>query len=115
MEIEKKQPFTEENIQKLLNDYAWHRKTLTDVANHFNSMAEEFYKDKITEKGVIVPYEKANSRHKLLALEVGESIYTECEHYKNRTKSHAFRLSHSHGMKFSTLRKGDGWRTWRIK
>jgi hypothetical protein len=106
-------PFNKENIQKLFY-YGWHRKTLAEVANILNNIAEEFYKDKIEAKGVIVPYEKASSRHKLLALELGESIYTECEHYKNRTKSHAFRLQKSHGMKFSTLRRGDGWRTWRI-
>jgi hypothetical protein len=108
-------PFNEGNTQTVLHDYAWNRKTLEEVANILNGIAEDFYKDKIEAKGVIVPYEKATTRHKLLAMELGESIYTECEHYKNRTKSHAFRLKKSHGMKFSTLRRGDGWRTWRIK
>jgi hypothetical protein len=108
-------PFTEDNIQMLLHDYAWHRKTLEQVASMLNSIAEEFYKHRITEKGVISPYDKASSRHKLLALEVGESIYTEDEYYKNRTRIHGFNLSKSHGMKFSTLRRADGWRTWRIK
>jgi hypothetical protein len=108
-------PFIGKNIQNLLYDHAWHRKTLEEVADILNNMAEEHYKDKIMEKGVIVPHEKASSKVKLLTLNVGESIYTECEQYKNRTKSHAFRLSKTHGMKFSTLKKGDGWMTWRIK
>jgi hypothetical protein len=107
--------FTEKNIQNLLYDHAWHRKTQNEVADILNNMAEEHYKDKIMEKGVIIPHEKASSKAKLLALNVGESIYTECEQYRNRTKSHAFRLSKQLGMKFSTLKKGDGWMTWRIK
>lgn len=110
-----KQPFTVENLYTILNEYAWNRITLTEVADSLNGMAENFFRYEITGKGVIMPYTKSNIRQQLLHLEIGESIYTEDEHYRNRTKSQANRIMLDFGYKYSTLKNGNGWRTWRLK
>jgi hypothetical protein len=113
--MKENKPFTEHDIPQLLNDYASYKKKMQEVANILKDIAEEFYKDKIINKGVITPYKKTEIKDKLLSLKVGETIYTEDVSYRDRTKNHASIISKSHGMRFSTLKHGNGWMTWRVE
>lgn len=114
MTEENQKPFSVENVQKELYKLHQVSDSLPVLVENLNKIAYEFYKDRIVDKGVIVPYSKSTIRQELLHLEVGESIYTEDEHYRNRTKSQANRIRLDTGKKFSTLKNGNGWRTFRI-
>lgn len=107
-------PFYVHNVLKELDQFHQEEISFSKLVENLNEIAYKFYKDRIVDKGVIVPYSKSTIRQELLHLEVGESIYTEDEHYRNRTKSQANRVRLDTGKKFSTLKNGNGWRTFRI-
>lgn len=114
MTEEQQKPFNESLVDEQLLKYNYGQISFSKLVENLNEIAYEFYKDRIVNKGVIVPYSKSTIRQELLHLEVGESIYTEDEHYRNRTKSQANRVRLDTGKKFSTLKNGNGWRTWRL-
>jgi hypothetical protein len=109
------QAFTEHDIPQLLNDYASYKKKMQEVADILNDIAEEFYKDEIINKGVVTPYKKTEIKDKLLSLKVGEAIYTEDVSYRDRTRNHASIFAKILGMRFSTLKHGNGWMTRRVE
>ena len=113
-EILKPKPFYVYSVHEQLDLLHQEKISFSKLVENLNQIAHDFYKDKITEKGIIVPYNKSTIRQKLLHLEVGESIYTEDEHYRNRTKCEGNRIRINTAKKFSTLKNGNGWRTWRI-
>lgn len=115
MTEEQQKPFNVVNAGEQLGLIEHDLISIHDFVENLNQIAYNFYKDRIVDKGVIVPYSKSTIRQELLHLEVGESIYTEDEHYRNRTKNQANRIRLDTGKKFSTLKNGNGWRTFRIK
>ncbi len=108
-------PFYVHNVHEQLDLLHKEEISFSKLVENLNEIAYNFYKDKKVDKGVILPIGRSDTRNQLLSMEVGDSIYTEDIHFKARTVNHCVRLTKSHGMKFTTRKSENGWRTWKIE
>ncbi len=108
-------PFYVHNVKKELDQYNQEKISFSKLVENLNEIAYNFYKDKKVDKGIVLPLGRSDTRQLLLIMEPGDSIFTDDICIKARTINHCVRLKKSHGLKFTTRKVDNGWRTWKLE